>query len=1007
MSLRSFAKRFHRSHSRQGKDPDSSVDQDGDESARTASATPESQASDPTASVTRPDPFPLPGPEATASMSMPVPESAPAPALGPPMHLHSMDGALAELTPMQGQLDSGPSMRKIDKALDTMGDRVTSLTSQADRAMTVMNNVTAIANAAVQGDMAQKIERGIQRFADDLPWLMKALDEVARIHPVVTVAVLAFKAVYALESTRQENDRRVVTLYVEMKDMMMVMVQFGIENRTHIGLDGRPLKDRLEELAEKTAKDIKDCANLCDTFVKKKLLVKVFKGPVWAEKLSGFVQVFSDRKADLQFALAMHTANSLTDVKRQNYEIQAKLDIVLGLFNKFISTDERRIALEIESKGGRAKVRQDDEALKSLIALEDTIRPQHLGGGEAPRDVVREKTTRNKIALAVDELKIELRQDVEDAVAKNFEAFTGKFELQVEVLQIALERYIRAENDRVIGAVTDAIKQGPHLKIKDLELRKIWQDMGWRGNVKARLFVLTLQDHYRDLFDNMAHAANPDAIANDEWALEYLGHSYLRPLMEAFDDDGSGYVSITEVNKLMDMRPSSLGWSIPHWLAYWAIGWQIASTWYINRIRTATSKMREALPSVLPLNRGDFDYHFTMHWPEAIAATVGFSECEDATLQDRFQEYIKSEEDRIRGNLEKIKYNIDSAETVLLVAGSGRIEKCFFPLVCLILEHDLRKVRMATRIVIVHTELMNMHITLWHVLRALDRRYNEVSGLFAQKRLDEVEQLKQFASGLFLYIRPHNDLWSLANLRDGCFYISHEHEDGEEPLDSEGVQEQEILPVVDTTMFDEVHDEVEDDRVAPDPVKTILGEWNGFAYTDSRYPTRPMISLRFHHSQKDGDNFICAYGVEFDGDLYNASGTCRQSDDGTIQIEWTIHYPDDLDIHYNGVLLDEFTISGTRIFGDDAESDWSFTLKRISAAHMTLRIARYGIMRSRQPCTMSDGGSGPGRTSLKEGTFGDATWRRLSAESDLFRIFLRRSTTPSSTGLEAYAHRRR
>lgn len=42
----------------------------------------------------------------------------------------------------------------------------------------------------------------------------------------VIVVVLAFKAVYALETTRQENDRRVMTLYVEMKDMMMVMVQY-------------------------------------------------------------------------------------------------------------------------------------------------------------------------------------------------------------------------------------------------------------------------------------------------------------------------------------------------------------------------------------------------------------------------------------------------------------------------------------------------------------------------------------------------------------------------------------------------------------------------------------------------------------------------------------------------------------------------------------------------------------------------------------------------------------
>ncbi len=78
--------------------------------------------------------------------------------------------------------------------------------------------------------------------------------------------------------------------------------------------------------------------------------------------------------------------------------------------------------------------------------------------------------------------------------------------------------------------------------------------------MKARLFVLTLQDHYRDLFDNATNAEQPDTIANDEWALKYLGLNRLCPLMEAFDDDASGYVTITEVNKLKDMRPSSLTW---------------------------------------------------------------------------------------------------------------------------------------------------------------------------------------------------------------------------------------------------------------------------------------------------------------------------------------------------------------------------------------------------------------------------------------------------------------
>ena len=74
--------------------------------------------------------------------------------------------------------------------------------------------------------------------------------------------------------------------------------------------------------------------------------------------------------------------------------------------------------------------------------------------------------------------------------------------------------------------------------------------------MKARLFVTTLQDHYRDVFDN----AIPGAVTTDQWALKYLGMEWLRPIMEAFDDDASGYVTTTEVNRLMDLRPPSLDW---------------------------------------------------------------------------------------------------------------------------------------------------------------------------------------------------------------------------------------------------------------------------------------------------------------------------------------------------------------------------------------------------------------------------------------------------------------
>jgi hypothetical protein len=110
--------------------------------------------------------------------------------------------------------------------------------------------------------------------------------------------------------------------------------------------------------------------------------------------------------------------------------------------------------------------------------------------------------------------------------------------------------------------------------------------------VKARLFVITLRDHYRDKADSTPVPAFTPGGANDDWAFEYINAKYLQPIMEAFDDDGSGYVTYQEVNEFVNSRPVELNWryvrcdrsdlgyqshgignrSLPHWVAYWAVG---------------------------------------------------------------------------------------------------------------------------------------------------------------------------------------------------------------------------------------------------------------------------------------------------------------------------------------------------------------------------------------------------------------------------------------------------
>lgn len=43
----------------------------------------------------------------------------------------------------------------------------------------------------------------------------------------------------------------------------------------------------------------------------------------------------------------------------------------------------------------------------------------------------------------------------------------------------------------------------------------------------------------------------------DEWALQYISISRIQPLLEAFDDDASSLVSISEVNAFTNARPKN------------------------------------------------------------------------------------------------------------------------------------------------------------------------------------------------------------------------------------------------------------------------------------------------------------------------------------------------------------------------------------------------------------------------------------------------------------------
>jgi hypothetical protein len=97
---------------------------------------------------------------------------------------------------------------------------------------------------------------------------------------------------------------------------------------------------------------------------------------------------------------------------------------------------------------------------------------------------------------------------------------------------------------------------------------------GWKGSVKARDFVFALHEHFVEeiqktdplqAFITSAASQTSEAFqiarkiankkANDLQVLQYINMRNIQPILEAFDDDGSGFVTIREVNQFATTKP--------------------------------------------------------------------------------------------------------------------------------------------------------------------------------------------------------------------------------------------------------------------------------------------------------------------------------------------------------------------------------------------------------------------------------------------------------------------
>jgi hypothetical protein len=136
--------------------------------------------------------------------------------------------------------------------------------------------------------------------------------------------------------------------------------------------------------------------------------------------------------------------------------------------------------------------------------------------------------------------------------------------------------------------------------------------------------------------------------------------------------------------------------SLPHWLAFWAVcepntfvyptlysmitGFKWSIIDYSRKIEGLFAKMEGVRSMVLPPNREAVDRYFAYVWESVhtlTAAVLSQNSSQNSGPDDpkKFNSYLEAEEARLGNNLRAVDYVIDGVDTLLLIAGVGRIEK--------------------------------------------------------------------------------------------------------------------------------------------------------------------------------------------------------------------------------------------------------------------------------------------------------------------------------------------
>ncbi|KAF5391048.1 hypothetical protein D9757_003997 [Collybiopsis confluens] len=579
--------------------------------------------------------------------------------------------------------------------------------------------------------------------------MVEIFDIITPYVPMLIVAKTVFVVLVQKEMDRKSNEQNMklglLTITKFWYTLCDVNVVFGLDPQSKSYID-------LHELVKTVVDKMHEFGNFQNVYYKHGHVARAMRATRYKTEIQAFLDAFKDFKDQLQRLLTQVSALTINDMHKETEEVDRKLDLVMEMLLHTQSSTEARIQEKIQAYGGEESAFQSKSFVNEITESEFKI-----------------KATPQLRSILHEDLSVQLK------------ANEAMFKLQLQEATRDLQ-HTMAQNTEAVLAKLDS---GPHELIRDKDIRQIWKGLSFfYDSFKSKNFLLThLQiccktRHFVDALHHYfaqqyaEHRKKTGEPHPDQWTLKFTGRVVFQPTIgDAFDSDGSGYVSIDEVNRFTVHLPrdsiNGQAWSIPVFLAHAAAGWYQNALHYRLQCIKSLRIIEQYAKKTLPLNRRHLKQYFQNGclpeiWYIVDSLNTDAFRYQQEDLRSQFEILAKYRHsimqmlhDHLQANLNTVRFRLEGPEDVRAVMGTSRCEAVVLPLLTILLERHARIVQTATTLVLAEREFQDMTTCLQSVAHAFSRRYSVLTEGWKQQRFDVPLQVACFSYGIFVNWHTH------------------------------------------------------------------------------------------------------------------------------------------------------------------------------------------------------------------------------------------------------------